>query len=87
MSSPLGGQRMEPQLDAASQAELQKFLEQENSKARVQSQVHQFTTLCWEKCVTKIGNRLSSSDEQCLTNCVERFLDTSIFIVCTQFSY
>ncbi|KAI9183938.1 Mitochondrial import inner membrane translocase subunit tim8 [Blastocladiella emersonii ATCC 22665] len=81
MSSPLSAAAQQPQLDAASQAELQKFLEQENSKARVQSQIHTFTQMCWDKCITKVGNRLSSSEESCLTSCVERFLDTSIFIV------
>ncbi|KNE60135.1 hypothetical protein AMAG_05558 [Allomyces macrogynus ATCC 38327] len=70
-----------PALDPASQAELQKFLEQENSKARIQSQIHTFTQLCWDKCISSIGNRLSNNEEACLTNCVERFLDTSIYIV------
>ncbi|KAI9220890.1 Tim10/DDP family zinc finger-domain-containing protein [Blastocladiella britannica] len=69
------------QLDPASQAELQQFLEQENSKARVQSQVHTFTQLCWDKCITNVGNRLSGNEEACLKHCVERFLDTSVFIV------
>ncbi|ORZ38913.1 Tim10/DDP family zinc finger-domain-containing protein, partial [Catenaria anguillulae PL171] len=79
--SALAASAATQQLDAASQQELQAFLESENSKARVQSQVHTFTEMCFNKCVTKAGNRLSSSEESCLSNCVERFLDTSIFIV------
>ncbi|KAI9143600.1 Tim10/DDP family zinc finger-domain-containing protein [Paraphysoderma sedebokerense] len=72
---------MSQQIDEKTQAELQKFLEAENAKARVHSQIHQFTEMCWDKCITKINNKTDKNDEACLTNCVERFLDTSIFIV------
>ncbi|KAI0235245.1 Mitochondrial import inner membrane translocase subunit tim8, partial [Massospora cicadina] len=68
-------------LDDQSREELTKFIENEQSKARIQQSVHTLTDLCWDKCVTKIGNRLDSSEENCLKNCVGRFLDTSIFIV------
>ncbi|KAI8049708.1 putative TIM8-translocase of the mitochondrial inner membrane [Syncephalis plumigaleata] len=64
------------------QKELAIFLETEQSKARLQSSIHTFTEMCWDRCITgKIGTKLSSSDESCLTNCVERFLDTSLLIV------
>ncbi|KAJ9072044.1 Mitochondrial import inner membrane translocase subunit tim8 [Entomophthora muscae] len=68
-------------LDEESKIELTKFIENEQSKARIQQSVHTMTDLCWDKCITKIGNRLDSNEESCLKNCVERFLDTSIFIV------
>jgi import inner membrane translocase subunit TIM8 len=62
--------------------ELARFLESENAKARLQQSIHTFTDMCWDKCVTgKMGNKLGSGEESCLSNCVERFLDTSIFIV------
>ena len=73
---------MANELSAADQQELQTFLEQENAKARLQSAVHNYTDICWDKCITgKVGNKLAAGEEQCLANCVERFLDTSIFIV------
>ena len=70
------------EFDEASQRELAKFLEGENARMRLHQSIHQFTDLCWEKCITKIsGNRLSSSEETCIVNCVERFVDTSLYIV------
>ena len=62
--------------DEAAQKELQQFLQMENQKYRFQQQVHSFTEICWDKCVGKIGNKLDRSEENCLGNCVERFLDT-----------
>jgi import inner membrane translocase subunit TIM8 len=70
------------EFDEATQRDLQKFLESENARMRLQQSIQTFTDLCWDKCITKIsGSHLSSADEACLTNCVERFLDTSMFIV------
>lgn len=69
------------EFDEASQKELAKFLEDENAKMRLQQSVHTFTDLCWDKCITKVGNKIERGEETCLTNCVERFLDTSMFII------
>ncbi|KAJ1498762.1 Mitochondrial import inner membrane translocase subunit tim8 [Coelomomyces lativittatus] len=80
-SSMLPSQNNTVPLDAAAQTEIQKFIEQETSKNRIHSQIHMFTELCWNKCITKIGNRTSSSDQTCLENCVQRFLDTSMLLV------
>jgi import inner membrane translocase subunit TIM8 len=68
-------------LDEASQRELAQFIEQENAKARVQQSVHTLTDMCWDKCIGQIGSKLNGTEKSCLSNCVERFLDTSIFIV------
>lgn len=73
-SSPGGGSEVDP--------ELQRFVEIETQKARFQANVHQFTDLCWDKCLPdKMLNRMDSKTEQCLNNCVGRFLDTTEFIV------
>lgn len=70
------------ELSVQEQQELAKFLETENSKARIQQSIHTFTDVCWDRCMTgKLGNRLSGSEETCLQNCVERFLDTSIYVL------
>ncbi|CAO3679586.1 hypothetical protein G6F70_001831 [Rhizopus microsporus] len=63
------------------QRELGQFLEAEQAKARVQQTVHSLTDNCWDKCINKVNNKLDRSEEACLANCVDRFLDTSIFIV------
>ncbi|KAI8977198.1 Tim10/DDP family zinc finger-domain-containing protein, partial [Mycotypha africana] len=69
------------QFSQQDQRELAQFLEAEQAKARVQETVHSLTDNCWDKCIAKVNNKLSSSEESCLANCVDRFLDTSIFIV------
>jgi import inner membrane translocase subunit TIM8 len=69
-------------LDESSKKEILEFIEAENSKSKVQTSIHQFTDLCFKKCVSNIGNgQLSNQEESCLSNCVNRFLDTNIKVV------
>ncbi|CAH02107.1 Tim8 [Kluyveromyces lactis] len=69
-------------LDDGSKKEIMTFLESENSKQKVQMSIHQFTNLCFKNCISNVQNAdLSSQEEQCLNNCVNRFLDTNIRIV------
>ncbi|THU94848.1 hypothetical protein K435DRAFT_667492, partial [Dendrothele bispora CBS 962.96] len=64
------------------QKELAAFLEKEQTQAKLHSTVHTFTTMCWDKCVTSTpSTRFSRGEESCLMNCVDRFLDSSIFLV------
>ncbi|XP_034650116.1 mitochondrial import inner membrane translocase subunit Tim8 isoform X3 [Drosophila subobscura] len=60
--------------------ELQEFMMIEQQKAKVIPQLHEFNEICWEKCIGKPSNKLDSATETCLTNCVDRFIDTSILI-------
>ncbi|GAA93919.1 uncharacterized protein L969DRAFT_44268 [Mixia osmundae IAM 14324] len=70
------------EFDEATQRELQSFIEQQQAQARVQQSIHTFNDMCWTKCITGTpSNRFSSKEEQCLVNCVDRFLDSSLFIV------
>ncbi|KAK9486450.1 Tim10/DDP family zinc finger-domain-containing protein [Lipomyces starkeyi] len=69
-------------LDEASQVELLKFVESENAKAKLQSSIHMFTDMCFKKCVPTITTgSVSPAESTCLANCVDRFLDTNIFVV------
>lgn len=43
--------------------------------------VHGLTDTCWELCIDKPSSRLDNRTENCLNNCVERFIDTTNFIV------
>lgn len=43
-------------------------------------QIHEFNEICWDKCVEKPGQKLDSKQENCLHNCVDRFIDTSLLI-------
>ncbi|GAA6037800.1 hypothetical protein JCM8097_005044 [Rhodosporidiobolus ruineniae] len=85
MSAPQQQQQAQQgleQFDAATRADLQQFLEAEQTKARLQTQIHQFTDTCWDTCVKgQPGARFSRGEESCLVNCVDRFLDSSIYIV------
>uniref|UniRef100_A0A9J8BP85 Mitochondrial import inner membrane translocase subunit n=1 Tax=Cyprinus carpio carpio TaxID=630221 RepID=A0A9J8BP85_CYPCA len=58
--------------------QLQQFIEIESQKQRFQQLVHQMTE---EKCMDKPGPKLDSRTEVCFVNCVERFIDTSQFIL------
>uniref|UniRef100_A0A8C5P1G2 Mitochondrial import inner membrane translocase subunit n=1 Tax=Jaculus jaculus TaxID=51337 RepID=A0A8C5P1G2_JACJA len=60
--------------------QLQHFIEMEMQKQRFQQLVQQMTELCW-KCMDKPGPKLDSRAEACFVNCVERFIDTSQFIL------
>ncbi|KAI0757159.1 Tim10/DDP family zinc finger-domain-containing protein [Daedaleopsis nitida] len=68
-------------LDPSSQKELEQFIETEQAQARVQSQIHNLTSLCWDKCVGSISSGFSGKEQSCLANCVDRFFDTSAFLV------
>jgi import inner membrane translocase subunit TIM8 len=62
-------------------AHLASFIEQENQKQRFQSVVHSLTEQCWELCAPSISSRLDGKSETCLANCVERFIDSSNYII------
>ncbi|XP_026186833.1 mitochondrial import inner membrane translocase subunit Tim8 A [Mastacembelus armatus] len=66
---------------ATADPQLQQFIEIESQKQRFQQLVHQMTEVCWEKCMDKPGPKLDSRTESCFVNCVERFIDTSQFIL------
>ncbi|XP_014287626.1 mitochondrial import inner membrane translocase subunit Tim8 [Halyomorpha halys] len=61
-------------------AELQQFLLIERERAKIQAQIHEFSDICWDKCMDKPGNKLDSRTETCLANCVDRFIDVSLLI-------
>lgn len=61
-------------------AELQEFLMIEKQKAQVNAQIHEFNEICWERCIDKPGSKLDSRTETCLSNCVNRFIDTSLLV-------
>merc|ERR1711865_198493 len=61
--------------------ELQAFMETENQKAVIQAAISKLTDICFEKCITKPGNKLDSSEANCVANCAGRFLDSSVFVV------
>ncbi|KAK0198651.1 related to Mitochondrial import inner membrane translocase subunit TIM8 [Armillaria ostoyae] len=68
--------------DAATRRELDAFLTREQANAKLHTTIHNLTTMCWDKCITSTpSNKFSSAEASCLTNCVDRFLDTSLFLI------
>lgn len=57
--------------------EVQRFIEVEGQKARFQANVHQFTDLCWDKCIDKVPTTMDSRTQRCFTSCVDRFMDVT----------
>ncbi|OBA21488.1 mitochondrial import inner membrane translocase subunit TIM8 [Metschnikowia bicuspidata var. bicuspidata NRRL YB-4993] len=71
-------------LDESSRKEILQFIESENSKSKVQMSIHNFTDLCFKKCNENVPiatSTLSKPEERCLSNCLNRFLDTNIKVV------
>lgn len=69
-------------LSDSEKQEITSFLDTENSKQRVQMQIHEFTNSCFKNCVKSVDDAaLTSEEEQCLSNCVNSFLDANIRIV------
>ncbi|KAK7746136.1 Mitochondrial import inner membrane translocase subunit tim8 [Diatrype stigma] len=67
------------QLNEKDKGELRQFLANENQKARVQNIVHSLTDMCFNKCITGAikGGKLDRTEEGCMANCADRFLDVS----------
>ena len=44
--------------------------------------IHELNEKCWDVCMesTKPSSKLTGKTETCLRNCVDRFLDTNIFV-------
>ena len=71
----------EPEPNETQVKELQQFMETENQKAVIQAAISKLTETCFDKCVTKPGAKLDSSEANCIANCAGRYLDSSVFVV------
>ncbi|PAA53890.1 hypothetical protein BOX15_Mlig006824g2 [Macrostomum lignano] len=62
-------------------AEFQQQVQQQMLVAELQRRIGQLSGLCWEKCMTAYPKySISSREENCVTNCAERYLDVSSLI-------
>ncbi|KIX10097.1 uncharacterized protein Z518_01178 [Rhinocladiella mackenziei CBS 650.93] len=70
-------------LTPGQQRELRVFLESESQKAQIQSTIHDLTDVCFKKCITgsMSTGKLTTKEENCMANCVERFLDSHLAIL------
>ena len=60
---------------------MQSFVNRETQRQRFQGIVHEMTERCWDNCIGHPGTKLDSRTESCIKNCVDRFLDTSNYVV------
>ncbi|XP_064083537.1 mitochondrial import inner membrane translocase subunit Tim8-like [Macrobrachium nipponense] len=61
-------------------SELKSFLMLEQQKAQMQTMIHKMNDICWETCMGTPGSKLDSRTETCISNCVDRFIDSTLFI-------
>jgi len=61
---------------------LQAFIQAETEKQKFQNILHEITEKCWDTCFdgVKPSTRLESRTDNCLRNCVDRFIDTNILL-------
>ncbi|CAF1222239.1 unnamed protein product [Rotaria sp. Silwood1] len=62
-------------------AQLASFIEQENQKHHFHSIVHGLTEKCWDLCSPNISSKIDDKNQKCLIDCVERFVDSSNYIM------
>ena len=65
---------------ALASGDIQMQIQKEQQKALLMSAIHKITDVCWDICVDSVGSSLSRRSESCLSNCSERFVDTTLFV-------
>lgn len=56
--------------------ELMSQVKQQIALANAQEMLSKMTEKCFKKCISKPGKALDSSEQRCITQCMDRFLDT-----------
>eukprot|EP00092_Neocalanus_flemingeri_P098225 GFUD01125245.1.p1 GENE.GFUD01125245.1~~GFUD01125245.1.p1 ORF type:complete len:115 (+),score=55.22 GFUD01125245.1:60-404(+) len=67
-------------LGGAAGGDIQAQVAMEQQKLQFMNQVHHLNETCWDLCVGNPSSSLSGREETCLTNCVDRFIDTTLLI-------
>ncbi|XP_061188164.1 mitochondrial import inner membrane translocase subunit Tim8-like [Saccostrea echinata] len=65
-------QQIDPQFAQEVQIEVQ--------KAKIQQQLNKQTEMCWDICVGSMVAKFDGRTESCITNCVDRYVDTGLLI-------
>ena len=61
--------------------DFQQTLAVQQQSAQLMQQMHHLNETCWDTCITgSFSSSLSGREETCVTNCVERFVDTTLLI-------
>merc|ERR1711971_704743 len=60
--------------------QLQRMIAQTQAQQQIQAIIHDLTEKCWDTCIDRPGPKMDGKSENCLKNCVQRFLDTNIAV-------
>jgi len=66
--------------DEAAATELVSYIQEQQQQQQLQANISEMTDLCWDTCMGAPDKTLSSRAETCVSNCVDRFIDVSLFI-------
>lgn len=62
--------------------ELGRFIAEQEQNSRLKKVAEKLTNECWDLCVSNPNvSRFDSKTEACLVNCVDRFIDTSTYVM------
>lgn len=63
-------------------SDFQQTLQTQQAAATQMAMMHSVNETCWDICITgSFSSSLSGREETCLTNCVDRFVDTTVLLV------
>jgi len=69
-------------------AAMNTFLQEQLSLQRSREIILKITETCWDQCVSSSDSKtLTADDKACMKRCTERFLDTSVTTLVTQFCF
>ncbi|KAK9475893.1 mitochondrial import inner membrane translocase subunit TIM8 [Lipomyces japonicus] len=70
-------------LSESDKKSISQFIEAENTRTKIQTNVHTFTDLCFKKCITApvTDHGLTTTEASCMNNCVNRYLDANVQVV------
>ena len=59
---------------------MQSFIEIQQQKSQFNLLVHDLTEKCWDLCMDRPSTKLGPKTETCISNCVERFIDSNVLL-------
>nr|CUU97752.1 hypothetical transcript [Hymenolepis microstoma] len=67
-------------LTPAQRTQIMEQMKAEVAIASARDLMDQLTNKCFEKCITRPGTSLDNSEQKCLSNCMDRYMDSMNFV-------
>ncbi|KAL1673246.1 Tim10/DDP family zinc finger-domain-containing protein [Schizophyllum commune] len=83
MTSLFGGSSSSPSDMASRKEQVMQSVRSELALANAQELMNSANKACFQKCITKPGGSLSSSEETCLDRCLGRYMDAFNIVAST----